>query len=116
MKLLHIAPFILAAELVAMVACGERTHRAPAGESVTAPTVEQQPKPVVIPTEPAASETVAPATTTKEKTKPASQSATHSVAHNDMDNLRGWDPALEDDTQDNGMRRYMKNDDDEGWE
>lgn len=31
------------------------------------------------------------------------------------DNLRGWDTTSEDDTHDNGMQRYMENDDDEGW-
>ena len=32
------------------------------------------------------------------------------------DNMRGFDPASEDDMDDNGMSRYMENDDDEGWE
>ena len=32
------------------------------------------------------------------------------------DNLRGWDPASEDDMDDNGMSRYMDNNDDEGWD
>ena len=32
------------------------------------------------------------------------------------DNLRGWDPASEDDMDDNGMSRYMDSNDDEGWE
>lgn len=34
----------------------------------------------------------------------------------DEDNLRGFDPASEDDMLDNGMRRYMENDDEEGWD
>ncbi len=32
------------------------------------------------------------------------------------DNMRGFDPASEDDMPDNGMSRYMENNDDEGWE
>lgn len=32
------------------------------------------------------------------------------------DNMRGFDPASEDDMNDNGMSRYMENNDDEGWE
>ena len=32
------------------------------------------------------------------------------------DNMRGFDPASEDDMDDNGMSRYMENDDEEGWE
>ncbi len=34
----------------------------------------------------------------------------------DDDNLRGWDPASEDDMDDNGMSRYMENNDEEGWD
>ncbi len=33
----------------------------------------------------------------------------------DYDNMRGFDPASEDDMPDNGMSRYMENDDEEGW-
>ena len=32
------------------------------------------------------------------------------------DNMRGFDPASEDDMDDNGMGRYMENNDDEGWD
>lgn len=31
-------------------------------------------------------------------------------------NMRGFDPASEDDMNDNGMSRYVENDDDEGWD
>ena len=31
-------------------------------------------------------------------------------------NMRGFDPASEDDMEDNGMSRYMENNDEEGWE
>lgn len=31
------------------------------------------------------------------------------------DNLRGYDPASEDDMEDNGMSRYMDNNDEGGW-
>ena len=34
----------------------------------------------------------------------------------DYDNMRGWDPASEDDMEDNGMSRYMENYDEEGWD
>jgi hypothetical protein len=33
----------------------------------------------------------------------------------EYDNMRGFDPASEDDMDDNGMRRYMENNDEEGW-
>ena len=32
------------------------------------------------------------------------------------DNMRGWDPASEDDLEENGMDRYMENNDEEGWD
>ena len=32
------------------------------------------------------------------------------------DNMRGFDPASEDDMDDNGMSRYMDNNDEEGWD
>ena len=32
------------------------------------------------------------------------------------DNMRGFDPASEDDMDDNGMSRYFDNNDDEGWD
>ena len=39
-----------------------------------------------------------------------------SKVHNSSDNMRGFDPASEDDMDDNGMRRFMENNDDEGWD
>jgi len=32
------------------------------------------------------------------------------------DNMRGFDPASEDDMDDNGMSCYMENNDEEGWD
>ena len=34
---------------------------------------------------------------------------------NDDDNMRGWNPASEDDTHDNGMGRWSENNDEKGW-
>ena len=34
----------------------------------------------------------------------------------EYDNMRGFDPASEDDMEDNGMARYMENNDEEGWD
>jgi len=36
--------------------------------------------------------------------------------HHESDNMRGFDPASEDDMDDNGMSRYMENNDEEGWD
>lgn len=45
-----------------------------------------------------------------------SSSSGSSGVHRSSDNMRGFDPASEDDMHDNGMRRYMENNDDEGWD
>jgi hypothetical protein len=39
-----------------------------------------------------------------------------SRSHSSSDNMRGFDPASEDDMDDNGMSRYMENNDEEGWD
>ena len=39
----------------------------------------------------------------------------HSYESSSYDNMRGFDPASEDDMDDNGMSRYMENNDDAGW-
>ena len=45
-----------------------------------------------------------------------SSSSSSSDKSGGYDNMRGFDPASEDDMDDNGMSRYMENDDEEGWE
>ena len=47
----------------------------------------------------------------------ADNNSHHSIApSSESDNMRGFDPASEDDMEDNGMSRYMENYDDEGWD
>jgi hypothetical protein len=43
-------------------------------------------------------------------------SSSHSQKSCDYDNMRGFDPASEEDMDDNGMSRYMENNDEEGWD
>ena len=45
-----------------------------------------------------------------------SSSAPRSRKSSSDDNMRGFDPASEDDMDDNGMSRYMENNDEEGWD
>ena len=42
----------------------------------------------------------------------------HGKGHppHEHDNMRGFDPASEDDMDDNGMSRYMENNDERGWD
>ena len=63
------------------------------------------------------------ATMETEKPKPvqarpstSSSYSSSSSVDDDYDNMRGFDPASEDDMDDNGMSRYMENTDDEGWD
>ena len=43
-------------------------------------------------------------------------SSSHSHESSSYDNMRGFDPASENDMDDNGMSRYMENNDEEGWD
>lgn len=53
----------------------------------------------------------------KSYTPSSHSSSTYSSSRDDdYDNMRGFDPASEDDMDDNGMSRYMENNDDEGWD
>ena len=38
------------------------------------------------------------------------------MSWDDDDNMRGWDPASEDDMEDNGMERWSENNDERGWD
>jgi hypothetical protein len=46
----------------------------------------------------------------------SSSSSSSTIKSTKYDNMRGFDPASEDDMEDNGMSRYMENNDDEGWD
>lgn len=46
---------------------------------------------------------------------PTASSSSHSHESSSYDNMRGFDPASEDDMEDNGMSRYMENNDEEGF-
>lgn len=57
--------------------------------------------------------------TPKEEKEPSAQvnpSSSHISKSTKYDNMRGFDPASEDDMEDNGMSRYMENNDEEGWD
>lgn len=52
----------------------------------------------------------------KKPSAPVNSSSSHSHRPNNYDNMRGFDPASEDEMDDNGMSRYMENNDEEGWD
>lgn len=53
---------------------------------------------------------------TPKTVSPVSSSSSSSHQSGSYDNMRGFDPASEDDMDDNGMSRYMENNDEEGWD
>lgn len=42
--------------------------------------------------------------------------SSHRCSPRQPDNMRGFEPTSEDDMDNNGMSRYMENNDDEGWD
>ena len=62
-----------------------------------------------------ATESVNESSPSRQAVSPSSSSSSKHK-YNEPDNMRGFDPASEDDMDDNGMSRYMENDDDEGWD
>ena len=52
----------------------------------------------------------------EESSVPSGSSSTSTSQSPKYDNMRGFDPASEDDMDDNGMSRYMENNDEEGWD
>ena len=46
----------------------------------------------------------------------STSTSTEKTTMTEPDNMRGFDPASEDDMDDNGMSRYMENNDEEGWD
>ena len=46
----------------------------------------------------------------------STSTSTEKKTMTEPDNMRGFDPASEDDMDDNGMSRYMENNDEEGWD
>ena len=53
-----------------------------------------------------------------ESSEQKASSSSHRSYHREkeLDNMRGFDPASEDDMDDNGMQRYFDANDDEAWD
>lgn len=66
--------------------------------------------------EPVRQDTVKYEATDQQPSSSASSSASGEYKEKKLDNMRGFDPASEDDMDDNGMSRYMENNDEEGWD
>ena len=102
--------FAALAVSIGLGACGNKASRAVEETPLDLPEVEE----TVTPTD-----SVSPSSPSE---KPAKVVATPPPTYEssdddaDDDNMRGFDPASEDDMDDNGMSRYMENYDEEGWD
>ena len=67
-------------------------------------------------TEPARQDSVKHVTTDQQPSSSASSSGNSKYNEKELDNMRGFDPASEDDMDDNGMQRYFDANDDEAWD
>ena len=54
--------------------------------------------------------------TTDQQPSSSASSSGSKYKEKDLDNMRGFDPASEDDMDDNGMQRYFDANDDEAWD
>ena len=107
--------FFLGLVAVSLVSCGSRNARPVTTheEELPAQTLPERVGDTAIASRtleetPRKSIPSAPANTTS--------TSTEKKTMKEPDNMRGFDPASEDDMDDNGMSRYMENNDEEGWD
>ena len=123
-KIISVAYVILQS---AFLACCNGCNQSPAPSYHEAP-MKEAPKEVVVDTvnevkqadEEKKDAPVSPASSSVSSSGSTSSSYGSSSSYRqrekEPDNMRGFDPASEDDMDDNGMSRYMENNDDEGWD
>ena len=99
--------------MLIFIACGNKIRQTESVDNYNSPVVEQ-------PDTVAMSANVTNNSVNEENNPSSvfssSSSSSHSHKSNRYDNMRGFDPASEDDMEDNGMSRYMENNDEEGWD
>ena len=100
--------------IIAVLSCGN-DRKQTYSPTIESDTLEEQYQPIDSPIVKEVLEVKKPV---KSADVPSSSAPTRSQSsqHNDDDNMRGFDPASEDDMEDNGMSRYMENNDEEGWD
>ena len=123
-KIVSVAYVILQS---AFLACCNGCNQSPAPSYHEAP-VREAPKEVLVDTvsevkqadEEKKDAPVSPASSSVSSSGSTSSSYGSSSSYRqrekEPDNMRGFDPASEDDMDDNGMSRYMENNDEEGWD
>ena len=97
--------------MLTLTACGNKSRQLKPSIYDDEPTIEQSMSDSV--TTPVQEDVLK-----EEKKQSASSSTVSSRFHSsdNHDNMRGFDPASEDDMDDNGMSRYVENNDEEGWD
>ena len=123
-KIISVAYVILQS---AFLACCNGCNQSPAPSYHEAP-VREAPKEVLVDTvsevkqadEEKKDAPVSPASSSVSTSRSTSSSygstSSYRYKEKEPDNMRGFDPASEDDMDDNGMSRYMENNDEEGWD
>ena len=111
----------------AFLACCNGCNQSPAPSYDEGP-VKEAPKKLVVDTvneieqvnEEKKDAPVSPASSSVSTSRSTSSSygstSSYRYKEKEPDNMRGFDPASEDDMDDNGMSRYMENNDEEGWD
>ena len=97
--------------MLTFTACGDVAQKRPAYEENEIASPQPSPQREGEYASPQSEEIAAPQASTVSKSRVTKETYDH-----ESDNMRGFDPASEDDGDDNGMSRYMENDDEEGWD
>lgn len=107
--------FFLGLVSVLMVSCSSRNARPVMTHEEETP-AQKLPERVgdTVEASPAIEET--PVKSTPSAPANSTSTSTEKKTMKEPDNMRGFDPASEDDMDDNGMSRYMENNDEEGWD
>ena len=107
--------FFLGLVAVLMVSCSGRNDRPVTTHEEEAP-AQTLPERVgdTVEASPAIEET--PSKSAPSDPANSTSTSTEKKTMTEPDNMRGFDPASEDDMDDNGMSRYMENNDEEGWD
>jgi len=97
--------------ILTILACGNRPRQTEPSIYDEKPETEQS-----IPDTTAISVQEEEAKVNETPSKSANSSSLRSHSSHNDDYMRGFDPASEDDMEDNGISRYMENNDEEGWD
>ena len=112
-KMKKVMTFILVSSSVVFLACGNKERKTEHIDVDVQTTIEEYQADTTI----TSVQIESPKQEYKQSThmnSPSSSSRSHRSSG--YDNMRGFDPASEDDMEDNGMSRYMENNDEGGWE